>query len=111
MACHSTEMNKSAKKISLFIMPEYCNDFHLKINDSIVYNSFVFDKQPHGPQELITTINKDNKETLKIDIRIMEKDTSFLYNVKNVDSLIFGLDIKNKYFVIMNQSQYVWCYD
>lgn len=105
LACLNSE-----KKVALFIMPEYGKDFNLTVNDKYSFNSIVKDSGKHGPQEYIGNIFTQSN-MIKIKIRILDKDSSFLYNIDKTDSLIFGLDISNQHFVIQNQNEYIWYYD
>jgi hypothetical protein len=97
------------KKVSLFISPPDKDNFVITINDSLTFNRYKVDESEHGPQELITIVDKLDPK-IKIQLRIRDRDTAFSQNIEDVDSLIFGLS-RNNHFVIFNQSEYIWGYD
>ena len=101
---------QKGKEVSLFIMPEYKDDFTIRINDSETIFSYKPKIEMHGPQELIEKANLFCG-LLEIELRIMNKDTSFCYDISTTDSLFFGLTIENDAFVIQNENEYIDYYD
>jgi hypothetical protein len=103
------DQHSDGKQLSLFIIPEYKDSFRLSVADTLHFSSVHADNEKHGPQELITKIDKPT-DTVKIRLEIAGRDTLFVLDVKKVDSLIFGLDMNRRFFA-MNQDQYIWYYD
>lgn len=81
----------------------------MSINDTLHFETYQLDRTKHGPQELITKLNKP-ADSIKVTLQIANRDTSFVLHLKKVDSLIFGLDM-NKHFFVFDQDQYIWYYD
>lgn len=103
------EQSLNGKQLSLFIIPEYKDSFQLSVADTLHFSAVHVNNAKHGPQELISKINKST-DTVKIRLRICGRDTLFVLNVKKVDSLFFGIGM-NRSFFVMNEDQYVWYYD
>jgi len=99
----------SKSTLSLFISPPDKDNFAITIDDSLTFDKYVVDESEHGPQELITTINKFENR-FKIKLRIRDRDTTFMLDTRKIDSLIFGLNQDNR-FVIFDQDEYIWAYD
>ena len=102
-------MHKSGM-LSLFIHIGYEHKFQLTVNDSLHYNAcYPGATDDEGPQVLVDVIPKTGIY-MKFELHIDDRDTTFLYGIKDVDSLRFGL-FSNKRFMISNQSQMVWFFD
>ncbi|HUR30250.1 MAG TPA: hypothetical protein VMZ69_02395 [Saprospiraceae bacterium] len=98
-----------AGMLSLYIAVGFEQQYSLIINDSLMYSTFIKGASEEGPQQLIDIIPKTDSK-IKIQLLIADRDTTFMYDLKDVDSLRFGL-YANKSFMISNQDQGVWFYD
>jgi len=95
--------------LSLFIDIGYEDEFSLVINDSLKYSTYIKGASKEGPQQLLDVIPK-NSSPMKFELRIAERDTTFTYDLRDVDSLRFGLYANNN-LMISNETQHVWFYD
>jgi len=105
----ATEKKANVDNLSLFIIPESKDSFQLIIDDKVKFNTIRLNKETHGPQELITEIAK-SADSIKLNLKIGDRDTLFNISTAHNDSLIFGLDLQ-RHFIVMNQNQYIWYYD
>jgi hypothetical protein len=92
----SCQQNNNNKELSVFVglTPISRNDYQivLHVNDSLVYNQEI----PFYQLERYILMSKVKKtdSIMKFRIQINERDTSFHYNVTDVDSLLLGLYYK-----------------
>jgi hypothetical protein len=95
--------------LSLFVHIGFEHQFTLVVNDSLKFTTTYPGASDEGPQTLIDVIPKISP-IIKFKVHIAERDTTFSYNVQNIDSLRFGLFANNS-FLISNEDQDVWFYD
>lgn len=79
------------------------------MNDSLKFTNTYPGAKEKGPQVLIDVIPKTSP-IMKFKVHMADRDTTFNYNVQNVDSLRFGLFANNS-FMISNEDEHVWFYD
>jgi hypothetical protein len=87
--------------LSLFVHIGFEHQFTIVVNDSLKFTTTYPGSTDEGPQVLIDVIPK-TCPMIKFKVRIAERDTTFSYNVQNVDSLRFGLFANNS-FMISNE--------
>ena len=108
MAC-KTKLEDDSKKVSVFVgilMPEVEGKVSVWVNDSLIYKGdFIYGKESeYGNEMLVGKVRKDSS-LYKFKVKILDRDTTFNYNMSNVDSIAIGLIIdKNKYFYIRDNS-------
>ena len=95
--------------LSLFVHIGFEHQFTLVVNDTLKYSTTYPGATDEGPQVLVDVISKTSP-MMKFKIRIAGRDTTFSYNVQNIDSLRFGFFANNS-FMISNENQHVWFYD
>ena len=87
-------------------MPEVEGKVSVWVNDSLIYKGdFIYGKESeYGNEMLVGKVRKDSS-LYKFKVKILDRDTTFIYNMSNVDSIAIGLIIdKNKYFYIRDNS-------
>ena len=95
--------------LSLFVHIGFEHQFTLVVNDTLKYSTIYPGATDEGPQVLVDVIPKTSP-IMKFKIHIADRDTTFSYNVQNIDSLRFGLFANNS-FMISNEDEHVWFYD
>jgi hypothetical protein len=95
--------------LSLFVHIGFEHQFTLVVNDTLKYSTTYPGAIDEGPQILVDVIPKTSP-VMKFNLHMAGSDTTFSYNVQNVDSLRFGLFANNS-FMISNEDQHVWFYD
>jgi hypothetical protein len=95
--------------LSLFVHIGFEHQFTLVVNDTLKYSTTYPGATDEGPQILVDVISKTSP-IMKFQVQIAGRDTTFSYNVQNIDSLRFGLFANNS-FMISNEDQHVWFYD
>jgi hypothetical protein len=98
--------NDDKEKISIFIaLPMYNNDFiKIELNDTTIFKGEIPNNSIGGDNIYITKINK-KKGIVKFNVLINDRDTAFIYDITNADSLVFGV---YKHFYILNQNERIW---
>ena len=119
LSCESSEapgtkINKQlpihkSGSLSLFIHIGFEHQFTLVVNDSMKFTTTVPGDSNERPQILIDVIPKISP-IINFRLHIGERDTTFSYNIQNIDSVRFGLFANNN-FMISNEDQHVWFYD
>lgn len=111
-SCKHENKVKVENKLSIFysLPPGRKDRVELYINNKKIYTGkFIYGKNSSFYNDmLIAKINKDSLN-LKFKIRIGDKDTSFMYNINGIDSIVFSLD--DKLHIVTNHDSIAWIKD
>jgi hypothetical protein len=96
--------------LKIFRSTEKVNLFVLRINDDFNYRDSS-DKEYSGPWSLIKEYIPAG-DSISVYLKIDNRDTSFVYNVKVVDSVLFGrMEDRKKIYIRTNLHEAAWLFD
>lgn len=97
------------KKVRIYRIKETGSTFEVKVNDLKKY-SFV-DRAPiRYPFSLVTEVDK-KYDSIRIYLKIDNKDTLFNYNLSGIDSILLGKRPDGSFYVANNHNHYAWAID
>lgn len=91
--------------IKVFRAAGNINSFDLRINDKFYYKDTLPRSISASPRTYIGAIKKAERDSLKIYLKIDNRDTLFFINVNGIDSLLFGRKINSDGFYILTNLQ------
>lgn len=115
--CKNKKLNETNQTISLtqnrslkiFRSTEKVNLFVLRINDDFSYRDSL-NKNYSKPWKLIKEYYLAG-DSINIYLKIDNKDTSFVYNVIGIDSILFGRMSGQKFYIRNNLHKEAWLFD
>ena len=100
-------------KVSIFLSlpPKQSGDAAVWINDSLLFEgNFIYGKNSRIYNDMLVGKIKKDSVLCKFKIKLLERDTIFHYNMKNVDSIVVTLD-GNRFYISNDNDVGVWIID
>lgn len=95
--------------LNIFRSTEKVNLFVLRINDDFNYSDSS-DKNYTQPWSLIKEYIPAG-DSINVYLKIDNKDTSFIYNIRGVDSILFGRSYDRTFYITNNLDKDAWLFD
>ena len=113
MAC-KTKLEDDSKKVSVFVgvsIPNQKGKVSVWVNDSLIYKgNFIYGQNSDYRNEML--VGKISKDSIyyKFRVVILNRDTTFNYNMNGIDSIAIGLFLDNQNFYTRNNND-LWMLD
>ncbi|MBO9203387.1 MULTISPECIES: hypothetical protein [Niastella] len=115
--CRNKKTNETSRTVNdnhgrvlkIFRSTEKVNLYVLRINKDFSYRDSL-ERNYSEPWSLINEYIPVG-DSIKVYLKIDNKDTTFMYNIKDVDSILFGRSPGPSFYIINNLYKEAWLFD